>query len=66
MSKRTFRGKLEGNRHSSSCVVTTGPNGDAYISDVTPPLPDGDYELSVNGLVLKVRFAKGVWQQIAT
>jgi len=41
-------------------------NGDNYVAAVTPDLPDGDYDLAVNGFVLKVRQMNGDWRQIRT
>jgi hypothetical protein len=64
MAGNGFPAELRGNGHSAKCSVRTGRDGDAYICDVNPPLPEGDYELSANGLELKARHANGHWRQI--
>jgi hypothetical protein len=56
-----FRGELSGMRGKAKCVVARRPNGEYYISRVESRLPDGNYLLSVNGLILRVSHARGKW-----
>ena len=65
MSKgRIFLGQLKGNDRSATCSVRVGANGDDYISDVTPSLPDGEYNLFVDRIFQRVRRANGRWSLI--
>ena len=61
-----FAGILKGNGYVAQCLVAAAMNGDNYVAAVTPDLPDGDYDLAVNGFVLKVRQMNGDWRQIRT
>jgi len=61
-----FAGTLKGNGYVAQCLVTAAMNGANYVAAVTPDLPDGDYDLAVNGSVLKVRQMNGYWRQIWT
>jgi hypothetical protein len=61
---RIFLGQLKGNGHSATCTVRVGADGGGYIADVTPSLPDGDYDLLVNRIFLRVRHADGYWSLI--
>jgi hypothetical protein len=64
MSEKVFKGILRGNGGTADCLVTSRGHGHEYVHDVTPPLPDGDYDLSVNGIDLKARCTNGVWKLI--
>jgi hypothetical protein len=57
-------GELQGNGLSALCHVRRDAEGATYIEHVTPALPVGDYRLSVNGLTVNARYAKGCWQQL--
>ena len=57
-------GELIGLRGSARCEVRIDADGAAYISNVVPPLLEGDYQLLVNGLPLNVRFDGDCWQAL--
>jgi hypothetical protein len=61
---KVFAGQLSGNGYSARCLITVSPDGDEYLSAVVPPVPDGEYDLFVNGLTLKVRQTNGDWKKI--
>ena len=61
---RVFGGYLSGNGLTARCNVSRDDQGAYCIRDVTRPLPDGDYELLVNGLVLKATLAKAAWEKV--
>jgi hypothetical protein len=56
-------GRLTGNGGSANCRVTIDADHAPYIRDVIPPLPEGEYQLSVNGLTFNVRHVRGEWVQ---
>ncbi len=60
---RLFSGQLRGNGLTARCHVWRDVDGAEHIQDVTRLLPDGDYELLVNGLTRKVRLTNGNWQR---
>jgi hypothetical protein len=64
MAEDTFEGELRGRGGDAKCMVRKGSDGNHYINNVVPPLPDGLYALLVNGRILKVRRANGVWAQV--
>ena len=57
-------GHLYGNGRSATCRVRKDDSGAAYIDDVAPALPEGDYDLEVLGLRVRVQFSREVWKQI--
>ena len=61
---KVFTGELRGNELSARCRVWRDEDGAEYLDEVTPPLPDGDYELLVNGLKLQAQCRNGVWTKI--
>ena len=61
---KVFTGELRGNGLSARCRVRVDEDGAVYLDEVTPPLPDGDYELLVNGLQLQAQCRNGVWKKI--
>jgi hypothetical protein len=63
-AESTFEGELRGRGGDAKCAVRRSPDGDYYINNVVPPLPDGHYALLVNGLILKVRRANGTWTRV--
>jgi len=64
MSNRIIPGQLRGNGRTANCLITIDPNGDEYLAAVVPPVPDGEYDLFVNGLTLKVRQTNGDWKKV--
>lgn len=50
-STRRLKGQLRGNGRIAECVVVVRDDGNLsevkYITEVSPPLPDGDYTLTV-------------------
>ena len=61
---KVFTGELRGNGRSACCRVSHDADGAEYLDEVTPPLPDGEYELVVNGLKLIAQRRNGVWKKI--
>ena len=47
-----FHGVLRGNGYAANCLVSVDSDGAEYMSDgdVSPPVPDGEYDLEVNGV----------------
>jgi len=64
MAIKAFQGELTGNGRSAKCLVQVDDDGANCVLEVEPELPEGDYELSVNGLVLRAQYAGGRWMQI--
>ncbi|MGH9808967.1 MAG: hypothetical protein ACRD9W_17240, partial [Terriglobia bacterium] len=60
---RRFHGILRGNGYVAKCFVTVDSDGAEYMSDdgVTPPVPDGKYDLEVNGVHRRAVRANGQW-----
>jgi hypothetical protein len=66
-----FRGIVRGNGVEAECVVRAlevrllGTDAIAYtqyrVEDVSKPLPDGLYDIIVNGETQKVRYQNGHW-----
>lgn len=50
----------------ATCTVKVereGPIKASFVCNVTPPLPDGRYELSVNGVAMDIECKNGVWHE---
>lgn len=62
MIKR-FHGVLRGNGRSAECTVAVDLDRAEYMSDddVSPPLPDGEYDLEVNGVHKRATRSNGEW-----
>ena len=60
MIKRFF-GVLGGNGLSATCVYAVDGTGAPYLPDdeVSPRLPDGEYDLEVNGVHMRAIRANG-------
>jgi hypothetical protein len=56
-----FMGRLTGKNGSADCNVKVDADSAPVIKDVNPPLPDGDYQLSVNGLIFDVQHIGDEW-----
>jgi hypothetical protein len=56
-----FMGRLTGKNGSADCNVKVDVVGAAYIQDVNQSLPDGDYQLLVNALILDVQHVGDEW-----
>ena len=57
-----MNGQLTGEGGSARCQVKTDAGRLSYIKDVNPPLPEGDYKLTINSLPpFNVRHVKGEW-----
>jgi len=58
-----FHGVLQGNNLSAACIVTVDPGHLEYMSDddVNPRLPDGEYDLEVNGVHKRAIRSNGRW-----
>lgn len=61
---KRFQGTLCGNDLLATCVLTIDSSGAGYLSDddVAPPLPDGEYDLRVNGITMRVLRTNGEWK----
>jgi hypothetical protein len=56
-----FMGKLTGKNGSADCNVKVDADSASVVKDVNPPLPEGDYQLSVNGLIFDVQHIGDEW-----
>lgn len=58
-----FHGVLRGNGYVANCFVTVDSDAAEYMSDgdVAPPVPDGEYDLKVNGVHRRAVRANGQW-----
>jgi hypothetical protein len=55
---------LTGPSGSARCEVRTDSDRVPYITDVVPALPEGDYLLTANGLILSVRYDGDHWHDL--
>lgn len=63
MTEAELKGQLTGGGGSANCRVRIDADHAPYIQDVNPPLPEGEYQLSVNKLTFNVRHINGEWVQ---
>lgn len=59
-----FHSVLRGNGFSATCIVEVDSSGAQYLPDdeVNPRLPDGEYDLEVNGIHKRAIRTNGEWK----
>lgn len=60
---QVFKGVLRGRELSAACIVSCDSDGAAYLNDVdvSPRLPDGEYDLVINGVQMHATRKDSVW-----
>lgn len=61
---KEFEGTLRGPDGTATCIVRVNTAKTEYMddADVHPPLPDGEYDLQVNGVRRLAIRSGGVWK----
>jgi hypothetical protein len=57
-------GHLKGIQGIATCQIRKDASTAIYVEGVTPPLPEGEYELSANGIIYRVQFIDGRWRRL--
>jgi hypothetical protein len=65
MGDKAYEATLDGNGLHATCIVTVDEDGVSCLRDntVSPPLPDGEYTLTVNKLKLSAVRKGGDWRE---
>jgi hypothetical protein len=61
---KEFRGTLRGPNGTAACIVRVDERNNAYMddADVKPSLPDGEYDLEVNGINRPATRYNSLWK----